>query len=139
MVRKEEAALLTAELIEKLTGLHDAEQDDVAILQAYDAHVIYQGPYRDAAPDLVIGYADGYRASWSAATGRVTQQVFEDNAKCWSGDHCVDPHLVPGVLFSNLRIHAENPGIEDLAPTALHLFGVEPPLWMEGGILHTSM
>jgi bisphosphoglycerate-independent phosphoglycerate mutase (AlkP superfamily) len=27
---------------------------------------------------------------------------------------------------------ADNPGIEDLAPTALRLFGVEVPAWMEG-------
>jgi len=39
---------------------------------------------------------------------------------------------VPGVLFSNLKITAGDPGIEDLAPTALRLFGVEPPAWMEG-------
>lgn len=40
--------------------------------------------------------------------------------------------LVPGVLFSNLKITADNPGMEDIAPTALGLFGVEAPAWMEG-------
>jgi bisphosphoglycerate-independent phosphoglycerate mutase (AlkP superfamily) len=44
----------------------------------------------------------------------------------------VDPVLVPGVLFSNRKITAQDPGIEDLAPTALQLFGVQPPAWMEG-------
>jgi hypothetical protein len=39
---------------------------------------------------------------------------------------------VPGVLFSNLKLAAEDPGIEDMAPTALTLFGVKPPAWMEG-------
>jgi hypothetical protein len=33
---------------------------------------------------------------------------------------------VPGVLFSNRKIDAADPGIEDLAPTALSLFGVHP-------------
>ena len=61
--------------------------------------------------------------------------VFEDNVKCWSGDHCVDPNVVPGVLFVNRKLEAENPGIEDLAPTVLHLFGVEPPKWMDGRAL----
>jgi hypothetical protein len=41
----------------------------------------------------------------------------------------------PGVLFSNLKITADNPGIEDLAPTALSLFGVEVPAEMEGRAL----
>jgi len=58
--------------------------------------------------------------------------VFEDNVKAWSGDHAVDPLLVPGVLFSNRKIDSQNPGLEDMAPTALDLFGVSPPKWMEG-------
>jgi predicted AlkP superfamily phosphohydrolase/phosphomutase len=40
--------------------------------------------------------------------------------------------LAPGVLFSNLRITADDPGMEDIAPTVLGLFGVEAPAWMEG-------
>ena len=71
-------------------------------------------------------------ASWDAAVGKVSPQVFDDNRKAWSGDHCVDPHLVPGVLFSNRKIASEDPGIEDMAPTALDLFGIEPPPYMEG-------
>ena len=79
-----------------------------------------------------MGYADGYRASWDAAVGKVTGNVFEDNRKAWSGDHCVDPHLVPGVIFANRKIFAASPGIEDMAPTALDLFGIKPPPHMEG-------
>jgi len=70
--------------------------------------------------------------SWGAAVGKVTPHVFEDNRKAWSGDHCVDPVLVPGVLFSNRKLDVNNPGIEDMAPTALDLFGIERPSWMEG-------
>jgi bisphosphoglycerate-independent phosphoglycerate mutase (AlkP superfamily) len=64
--------------------------------------------------------------------GKSHSAVFEDNKKAWCGDHCVDPPLVPGVLFSNRKITADDPGIEDLAPTALSLFGVKAPAWMEG-------
>ena len=53
----------------------------------------------EPAPDVIVGYADGYRASWDAAVGKVSPRVFEDNRKAWSGDHCVDPHLVPGVVL----------------------------------------
>ncbi len=67
--------------------------------------------------------------------GKVSQTVFEDNDKCWSGDHCVDPSAVPGVLFSNQKLDMKNPGIEDMAPTILQLFGVNPPAWMEGRVL----
>ena len=70
--------------------------------------------------------------------GQVAARVIEDNHKAWSGDHCVDPVLVPGVLFSNRKIEAADPGMEDLAPTALSLFGVDRPEWMEGCLLYTS-
>ena len=91
-----------------------------------------RAPISTAAPDLIIGYNDGYRTSWDAATGKVGEHVIEDNTKQWSGDHSIDPPLVPGVLFSNRAIDALDPGIEDLAPTALDLFGIATPEWMEG-------
>ncbi len=127
-----EAESLKRELIAKLTGLPDEERGQTAIRQVYATNKLYSGPYLDAAPDLIVGYNEGYRTSWDAAVGRVTARVIEDNGKAWSGDHCVDPVLVPGVLFCNRRIDAENPGIEDMAPTALWLFGIAPPEWMEG-------
>lgn len=130
---------LKAELIAELTGLPDDETGEIAIHHIYDADVIYRGPYLDAAPDLVPGYAPGYRASWSAAVGKVTVSVFEDNDKCWSGDHCVDPAAVPGVLFTNRKLEGVDPGIEDLAPTVLDLFGIDPPKWMEGRPLAPAM
>jgi predicted AlkP superfamily phosphohydrolase/phosphomutase len=127
-----EAEALKRELIERLTGLRDPETGEVAIRQVYASSHIYKGPYLDAAPDLIVGYEDGYRTSWDAAVGRASAAVFEDNNKAWSGDHSVDPLLVPGVLFSNRQVKAEDPGIEDMAPTALDLFGISRPAWMEG-------
>jgi bisphosphoglycerate-independent phosphoglycerate mutase (AlkP superfamily) len=59
--------------------------------------------------------------------------VFEDNTKAWSGDHCIDPRLVPGVLFCNRTIaDTRDLSIVDIAPTALRLFGLEPPPHMDG-------
>jgi predicted AlkP superfamily phosphohydrolase/phosphomutase len=127
-----EAMALKQELAAKLTGLRDEERDRVGIREAWTSNSLYSGPYLQSAPDIIVGYAPGYRASWDAAVGKVTEHVFDDNKKAWSGDHCVDPHLVPGVLLSNLKIDAEDPGIEDMAPTALDLFGIAPPEYMEG-------
>jgi predicted AlkP superfamily phosphohydrolase/phosphomutase len=131
-VHPKDAAALRKELIAKLTNLHDEETGQIGIRNVYASAALYQGPYLNAAPDFIVGYAAGYRTSWEAAVGKVTARVFEDNKKAWSGDHCVDPLLVPGVLFSNRKVQAENPGIEDMAPTALDLFGIQPPAWMEG-------
>jgi predicted AlkP superfamily phosphohydrolase/phosphomutase len=123
---------LKRDLAARLTGLRDPGRMRVAIRKAWPSNALYTGPYLDAAPDVLIGYENGYRASWEAAVGKLSAEVFDDNRKAWSGDHSIDPHLVPGVLFSNRKIAAEDPGIEDLAPTALDLFGVPIPAYMEG-------
>jgi predicted AlkP superfamily phosphohydrolase/phosphomutase len=132
IVDAKDAAGLKNDLAARLAHLRDEDTGRIAISRICASSEVYQGPYLEAAPDLLVGYAEGYRASWDAALGRVTGSVFEDNTKAWSGDHCVDPALVPGVLFSNRKIDAEDPGIEDMAPTALRLFGIEPPGWMDG-------
>ena len=132
----EEAAAVKAELAERLSGLRDPERDELAIREAFDTSALYQGPYLRNGPDLLIGYAEGYRISWDGATGVVAGPVFEDNTKAWSGDHCVDPRLVPGVFFSNKPIHRDDPALIDIAPSALWLFGVEPPPHMDGKLLY---
>jgi predicted AlkP superfamily phosphohydrolase/phosphomutase len=132
IVERREAVALKREIAAKLTGLRDPVRARTGIRKAWPSDALYTGPYLDAAPDVVVGYENGYRASWDAAVGKVSVEVFEDNRKAWSGDHCVDPHLVPGVLFSNRPIAAEDPGIEDMAPTALDLFGIAIPPHMEG-------
>jgi arylsulfatase A-like enzyme len=62
----------------------------------------------------------------------VTKVVFSDNTKSWSGDHCVDPRLVPGVFWSTAKIHTDKPRLLDMAPTVLDIFGVPVPGYMQG-------
>ena len=117
----------------------DEARGEVAINEVFDNQKIHpSGPYRDNGPDLIVGYNRGYRASWEGAVGKVSEAVLSDNTRSWSGDHCVDPRLVPGVLFSTRAIRAEDPGIMDLAPTILKLFGVEVPAYMTGKALEVD-
>jgi predicted AlkP superfamily phosphohydrolase/phosphomutase len=132
IVRPDEYESLKQELIEKLGGMVDADTGDVAISSVYDTARIMKGPYTEDAPDLIIGYNIGYRASWDAAVGKSSATVVEDNVKSWSGDHCIDFRLVPGVLFSNRKVEAERPGLIDIGPTILELFGVKTPDYMQG-------
>ena len=89
----------------------------------------------DAAPDVIVGYADGYRVSWDAVIGKCGPTVFSDNTKAWSGDHCIHPALVPGVLFCNRTLDPRDPNIVDVAPTVLDLLGVPKPSYMDGNSL----
>ncbi len=130
-----EAARLKAELIGKLRELRDEEKGVVGVNEAFDTSAIYAGPYLENAPDLIIGYNAGYRTSWDCASGVVSGPMFEDNVRPWSGDHCIDPRLVPGVFFCNRAIAEQAPALIDIAPTALRLFGVEPPPHMDGRAL----
>ena len=134
----DEAIRLREALTEKLTGLRHSSEDQPAIRRIYNASKIYHGPYKDEAPDLIVGYHQGYRASWETAIGQVTETIFHVNRKAWSGDHCIDPSLVPGVLFCNRPISTENPRIIDIGPTVLDMFGVDVPGSMDGKPLAVS-
>jgi len=132
----EAAARLKAEIMAALAGLRDEEAGAVAINEAFDTARLYRGPYLQNAPDLIIGFNDGYRTSWDGATGVVSGPVFDDNVKAWSGDHCIDPRLVPGVLFASRKIDRKDPALVDIAPTVLRLFGLDPLPHMDGKPLY---
>lgn len=126
------ADALAAEIVEKLRSLTDPENGQASIKRAYQASRAYRGPYKGNAPDVIVGYESGYRVSWDTAVGKTGQQVFSDNQKAWSGDHCVDPSVVPGVLFCNRRIETDQPRLLQIGPTILKMFGVPVPEHMDG-------
>ena len=65
----------------------------------------------------------------------MTEEVFSDNTRSWSGDHCVDPSIVPGVFFCNRAITEENPRLVDVPASVLRLFGQEIPGYMQGQMI----
>jgi predicted AlkP superfamily phosphohydrolase/phosphomutase len=133
-VTPEEAPALAKEIADKLTGLRDEEADAIGVIRSWPKDELDKGPYQDRSPDVVVGYAPGWRASWDGVRGVVNDVVFDDNTKAWSGDHCIDPREVPGVLLANRELGQgrEELSITDLAPTLLELFGVPAPRWMDG-------
>jgi predicted AlkP superfamily phosphohydrolase/phosphomutase len=133
IVTPEEAPDLRTEIAGKLSKLMDEGKS--AIRRVYQAERAYRGPYKDHAPDLIVGYEGGYRVSWDAAVGKTTKAIFHQNTKAWSGDHCVDPSVVPGVLFCNKPIQTDGARLLDIAPTVLDMFGVPMPDYMDGQVL----
>lgn len=127
-----DAAALRKEMAEKLVTAFDEEAGVNAVEGAYRMEDVFKGPYVGQGPDLVVGFKPGWRMSWGGAMGEVSEKIFEDNIKGWSGDHCVDPKFVPGVLFSDQKLDCDDPWIGDVAPTVLTLFGVPVPEHMDG-------
>ncbi|MEM7305677.1 MAG: alkaline phosphatase family protein [Planctomycetota bacterium] len=123
---------LRKEIKDKLERLTDPATGDRVVKEAFVTDEIQSGPYRDMAPEILVGYHRGFRHSWDCATGAVSEEIFSDNTKSWSGDHCVDPRLVPGVFWCNREVNTDQPNLLDLAPTVLDLFGLEAPGYMQG-------
>ncbi|MGD9724420.1 MAG: alkaline phosphatase family protein [Pirellulales bacterium] len=128
---------LLAELRDELLAVRDG--NGAAAIERVDlAEDLYPGADPKIAPDLFIGYADGYRGSWGTVLGALPQSQFEDNLDRWSGDHSIAANLVPGSLFCNRPVLAEQPSISDLAPTVLAAFGIARPAHMTGRALFES-
>ena len=128
----EEEEQLRAEIRQKLRGLRDEARQADAIAEVYDLKQLYRGPYVGEAPDLLAGFSVGWRVSWNCATGIIDDEVFEDNVKSWSGDHCMNPPDVPGIFFSNREVGVDPISIMDIGPTVLDLFGVDVPPYCDG-------
>jgi predicted AlkP superfamily phosphohydrolase/phosphomutase len=123
---------LISEIARKLEELRDPRTGDRVVLKAYIAREVYQGPYVDQAPDIILGFDRNYRISWKSPLGGFPQEILEDNAQKWSGDHMCSPDVLPGILVSNRQIRAESPALFDLTTTILDIFGVRKPENMIG-------
>jgi predicted AlkP superfamily phosphohydrolase/phosphomutase len=119
-----EADSLLKEIRQKLLAVRDPKNNLPVITRVDFATDAYQGPYAHDGPDALVGYNRGYRAGWKTILGAFPPEVLEDNTNPWSGDHCMDYTLVPGVLLSNRNIAAETPALTDIAPTILAEFGI---------------
>jgi predicted AlkP superfamily phosphohydrolase/phosphomutase len=126
---------LVQELAQKLGQLIDPATGRECVRRVAVSQQFFRGPYRFDAPDLLVGWEGGYRNSWECATGQVTEEVFCDNTRSWSGDHCVDPSIVPGVFFCDRAIVEDNPRLVDVPATVMRLFGQEIPGYMQGQML----
>ncbi len=128
-----DAKALKSELIAKLKAIRDDRDQSAPIEEVYDVADLYGIDPLESGPDLIVGPKPGYRFSWQTAVGGAPLSIFDDNAKRWSGDHCVDYRHVPGVVFASKKIsRSARPTVYDIAPTVLFSFGVSPPDSMKG-------
>jgi len=124
---------LLEEIAAKLAEVRDPVTGRPVLHAVYRTDRLYADrPAAEIAPDLVLGYNRGYRGSWESAIGEMAADVVADNRDKWSGDHCMDADVVPGVLLCNREITSDAPTLMDLAPTILAHYDIVPPPEMRG-------
>lgn len=132
LLKPGEAAGIQAQIARTLPELRDPSGGARPVRAVRAREAVYTGPFVREAPDLLVQFAQGYRFAWAAALGGLGAGHFEDNTRRWSGDHVVDPALVPGVLLMNRPFRAEGARLLDLAPTILQALGVPASEALEG-------
>jgi hypothetical protein len=100
IVSADHVETLLAELECKLLAWQDPDQSPI-IQRIRLKHETYSGPYARFGPDLVVGYAPGYRASSETGLGKVPDLSLKPNMDHWGADHCIDSDVVPGVIVAN--------------------------------------
>jgi len=119
-------------IVDRLKGLRDPATGAPVVTAVYEARRVYSSHDAGTSPDLMIGYAPGYRSSWQTALGAVPAETVVDNGEAWIGDHCIAAEHVPGVFLSNRKASVGDAKLEDLTATILAHFGIARPAAMKG-------
>jgi len=119
------------EIASKLVEVRDPETDRQVVIRARKTRNCYSGPEVASAPDIIVGYQRGFRASWQTALGVIPDELLSTNEHKWSGDHCMDASVVPGTFLINRRART-GANLCDVTATILDAFGVPVPEDLDG-------
>ncbi len=133
-----ERKALAKEIRDKLAAWIDAENGQPVVTQPLLREAAYSGPYVEDAPDIIVGYARGYRVSWASAAGEIPAGLLADNDMEWSGDHCMDARTVPGIILSTMPMLTDKADLRDLSASILDYFDIEQPAAIEGRSIYRS-
>jgi predicted AlkP superfamily phosphohydrolase/phosphomutase len=113
------------EIASRLVATIDPQTGTKAITRVFRREQVYKlAGFEDIAPDMIVGYAKGTRSSDESALGGLAAEVFENNTTPWTGDHCMDPEAVPGVLFTSRRLARRASTLQELPGAILAELGI---------------
>ncbi|MCK5415390.1 MAG: hypothetical protein KAJ35_08410, partial [Thermoplasmata archaeon] len=132
----EEYESVVAEVIEVLMALRDPETGRCPFASAHRRTDLWDGPFVDRGPDIVLVPTEGY-----VAHRHFTDHLFEDVGTGWkerSGDHERE-----GIIILNGRgikkgHRLKDRCLEDVAPSVLHLCGTGVPRYMDGSVIEEA-
>lgn len=131
-VRPEEADALLREIAAALEAERDPATGAQVVLRAHPAAEAFHGPRAAEGPDLVVGYNQPYSNSDPSTLGEIGEVVLDDNTSRWSGNHLIDPSLVPGILLVNGPIVPGAYDLTDVTVSILDHYGLPPAPGMAG-------
>jgi predicted AlkP superfamily phosphohydrolase/phosphomutase len=132
IVAPADADATVAEIAEQLLAFTDPANGKRIVRRVFRGKDAFHGPRVAEAPDLVVGYDVGYGASDQTTLGEVTAEVIADNTSRWSGNHLMDPEVVPGVILTNRQIKGDGYNLVDVTATILAWYGLPPSEGMSG-------
>jgi predicted AlkP superfamily phosphohydrolase/phosphomutase len=132
VVQPAEAAAVSAALAHDLEGFVDPANGKRIVRRVFRGADVFHGPRVGEAPDLVVGYDVGYGASDETTLGEVTADVVADNKSRWSGNHLMDPEVVPGIILSNRKVAGGGHDLRDVTATILAWYGLPLSEGMSG-------
>lgn len=128
-----EKRALVEEIATGLAREKDPKTGDRVVAGARRTSHCYSGARSDQAPEIIVGYNRGYRASWQTALGVIPDEMYSINDKKWSGDHCMDSSVVPGTFLTNRKCRrSRDVALTDMTATILDACGVEVPEDLDG-------
>jgi len=117
---------LLVEIAEKLAAVVDPETGEPVISRVYLRDETYtDGGQREIGPDAVLGYTKGTLGSHPSALGGVGAEILTDNDDPWSGDHGMDPPVVPGILATSRPLKRPAANLRELRSSVLAEFGID--------------
>lgn len=121
-----------ARLSEELLALTDPKNGSRPVRRMFRSQDVYHGSRLAEAPDLIVGYDAGYGGSDETTLGKIEGEIFSDNTSRWSGNHLMDPEVVPGVFLTNQAVTTNGHDLTDVTATILKWYGLPPNPGMNG-------
>jgi len=129
----DEADRLADELRDTLMQCRDVETGAAVIAGVHDREAVYDGPHVELAPDLLVEWREDAPPLGGLRCGELVVTRAEGE-QLHTGAHRRD-----GVVMAAGRGirsgDVEGAGVEDIAPTLLHLCGLAVPGYCDGGVI----
>jgi len=120
VVPPEERDLVLSRLKRELESWRDGKTGLRVVTRA----TVVDAPAFPDAPDMIVGYNRTFRSSDESAQGMLADEEVVHNHDKWSGDHCMQPEHVPGVIISSVPLPPSESSLLDFAPSILDFFEV---------------